>query len=161
MTQPTIAPSRALHVVAAATLGLAGAWLTLTWWQGAGGTLPIPGVVAWASVLLICFGVGYLTRRTRVTVAQDPTSLDPQQAVTRLLLGKTSLLGGAFLAAVYAGLVLVALPGLPAPLAVERLVHGGIAALVCVVWAFLGRRLEDVCRIPPREGDKDLDTPDR
>lgn len=161
MSEPTIAPTRPVQVIAAAVVGLAGTWLALSWWQGRGNTLPIPGVVAWASVAVIAVGVGYLTWRTRRTLADDPTSLDPQQAVTRLLLGKTSLLAGAFLGGAYLAVALLALPGLPAPLAVERVVHGGLAVVACVAWAVLGARLENACRIPPPEGDKDADTPAR
>lgn len=161
MPQPTVTPTRAWHIVMAAALGVGGAWLGLTWWQGTGGTLPVPGFFAWASVVLICLGVGWLARRTRAVLLTDPTSLDPQQAVTRLLLGKTSQWGGAFLGGAYAGLVLSAVPGLPAPLAVERIVHSGIALVACVMWVVAGRWLENVCRVRDLPGDKDADTPDR
>lgn len=161
MSEPTIRPTRAWQVVAAAAVGFAGTWLALTWWQGSGHSLPIPGAVSWVSTLVVAAGVAYLALRTRRALADDPTSLDPQQAVTRLLLGKTSLLGGALLGGGYAAVVVLALPALPAQLAIERVVHGGIATVVAALWAVLGRWLENVCRLPPSTGDKDPDTPAR
>lgn len=160
MSEPTIHPTRVAQVVLAATLGGVGTWLLLNWWQGGGGTLPVPGVVAWASVVLIGGGVAFLTWRTRKARAEGPASLDPEQAVVRLLLGKTSLLAGAFLGGAYAAIVLLALPGLPAPLAVERVVHGGIAVVANAVWSALGRTLENACRLPPPpKQDQGADTP--
>ena len=111
--------------------------------------------------LLIAVAALYLAVRTRRTLSEDPAALDPRQAVIRLLLGKTSLLAGAFLAGGYVALVLLAVPALPAPLAIERLVHGGIAAIAGVLCAVAGRRLENACRIPPPSGDSDANTPAR
>lgn len=155
-SRPTIEPTRPLHVALAGLIGLAGAALALWWWQGTGGTLPVPGVVSWASVLVITLGVGWLALRTRRTVREDRTSLDPEQAVTRLLLGKTSLLAGAFLAGLYGALVLFSLAALPAPLALERLVHGSAAIAACLAWVLAGGFLQWSCRIPPPADD----TPD-
>lgn len=140
----------ALGVLVVARLGLA-------WWQGQGGSLPIPGYPAWASVGLIAVGIAWLAHTTRRTIAADRTSLDPQQAVTRLVLGKTSQVGAALLLGTYGALVWAAAEALPAPLAIERVVHGGLAVLACVGWLLAGRALEAACRIPD---DSDADSPD-
>ena len=161
MSEPTIEPTRVTAVVVAAVAGALGIGSILAWWQGLGHALPIPGFAAWASMLLIAVAALYLAVRTRRTLSEDPAALDPRQAVIRLLLGKTSLLAGAFLAGGYVALVLLAVPALPAPLAIERLVHGGIAAIAGVLCAVAGRRLENACRIPPPSGDSDANTPAR
>ena len=160
---PTISPTRPLLLVGVAAAVLVGARLALAWWQGRGASLPIPGVVSWASVALIAVGVAWLARRTRRTLAEDRAALDPQQAVTRLLLGKTSQVAGAVLLGGYAALVWAAAHALPAPLAVERVVHAGVAVLACLGWVLAGRSLEAACRVPepPDDPDPDGDTPPR
>ena len=98
---------------------------------------------------------------SRHAIARDAGGVAPRQAVIRLLLGKTSLLAGAFLAGGYAALVLLALPALPAPLAITRVIHGGIAVIASVACSVAGRRLENACRVPPSSGDTDANTPAR
>ena len=159
---PTIRPTPPLHVAGSAAGVLVVTRLALAWWQGQSGSLPIPGVVSWASIALIAGGITWLARRTRRTLARDRASLDPQQAVTRLLLGKTSQIGGALLFGGYAALAWAAADALPAPLAVVRVVHAGLAVLACVGWVLAGRALEAVCRLPddPDEpGDETPNTP--
>lgn len=159
MSEPTIRPTRAAQVGLAAAVGGVGAWLAFAWWQGGGGTLPVPGVVAWAAIVLISCGVAFLAWRTRKARAAGPAVLDSQQALRRLLLGKTSQLAGAFLGGAYAAIVILALPGLPAPLAAKRVIHGGIAVVANMVWVIFGRMLENSCRIPPQLPESDTDTP--
>ena len=84
---PTITPTRPLHVLGAGLAALVVVRLGLAWWQGQGGSLPIPGYPAWASVVLIAVGIAWLARVTRRTLTRDRTALDNEQAVTRLLLG--------------------------------------------------------------------------
>lgn len=155
---PTISPTRLAVVAGAAVGALAVVRLALAWWQGQGGALPIPGVPAWASIALIAAGIAWLSHITRRTIAKDRASLDPQQAVTRLLLGKTSQVGGALLFGGYGALVWAAAGGLPAPLAIERLVHGGLAVLACVGWVLAGRVLESACRLPDDDETDSQDT---
>ena len=120
--------------------------LGLGWWRDQGGSLPVPGVVAWASIALIAAGMVWLARTTRRTIAADRAALDPQQAVTRLLLGKTSQVAGALLLGAYGALAWVAVDGLPAPLAVERLVHAGAA---CAAASVIAPRIPAQTSTPP------------
>ena len=157
---PTIRPTRPLPIAGAAVGVLVLVRLLLAWLQGTGGSLPIPGVASWASVALIAAGIAWLSRRTRRTLARDRAALDPQQAVTRLLLGKTSQLGGALLLGGYAALAGAATDALPAPLAVERVVHSALAVVACVGWILAGRALEGFCRLPDDpDADQGADTP--
>ncbi len=154
--RPTIEPTTATQVAIAAVAGGGLAWLLFGTLQGQGVALPVLGPVAWGSVVLIAVGIAYLAARTHAAVQRRRESIDPQQAVTRLLLGKTSILGGAALGAAYLALVWLARAGWPAPLATERVLHGSIAALACVGWSLAGWFLERACRIPD---DNDRDTP--
>lgn len=158
---PTILPTKGTEVLTAVLTGGVLAFLTFGGMVRFGASLPVLGPVAWVSVALLAAGIGALAFATHAAVQKRREPIDPKTAVTRLLLGKTSLLAGAFLGAAYAGLVAVALQGWPAPLAQERVVHGGIAALACASWAVAGWLLERSCRIPrgdtpegdTREGD--------
>lgn len=142
---PSIPPTRPLHVVTSALLGFAVAFAALWWWQGSGESLPIPGWASWASVALIAGGIAWLSR--------DRKPREPQQSVNRALLGKTSMVAGAFLGAAYLALVALTLPGLPAPLAQERLIHGVLAVVACVLWVVAGWFLQRACLIPPDEDE--------
>ncbi len=157
---PTISPTRAPHVLGAGLGVLVVVRLALAWWQGQGGSLPIPGYPSWASVALIAGGIAWLAHTTRRTIARDRAALDPQQAVTRLLLGKTSQVGGALVLGVYGALAWAAAEALPAPLAVERVLHAGLAVVASGVWVVAGRALEASCRLPEDDGADDApDTP--
>lgn len=155
---PTIGPTRTLHVVGPALVVLAVVRWGLAWWQGRGGTLPIPSYPAWASIALIAVGIGWLAFTTRRLVARDRAALDAGQAVTRLVLGKTSQVGSALMFGGYAALVWAAVDAWPAPLAIERVVHASAAVAACLAWGLAGRFLEDACRIP--DDDDADDSPD-
>ncbi|HHX84410.1 MAG TPA: DUF3180 domain-containing protein [Actinomycetales bacterium] len=157
---PTIRPTGTAQVLGAALGALFVVRLGLAWWQGQGGSLPIPSYPAWASIVLITVGIAWLAHTTRRLIARDRTLLDPEQAVTRLLLGKTSQVGGALLFGTYGALAWAAAGALPAPLAIERVIHAGIAVPACVAWVVAGRALEAACRVPDDEGGDDSpDTP--
>lgn len=148
---PTILPTRATEVVTAA---LAGGLLALGVFGGLvrfGQSLPLLGPAAWLSIAVCAAGIGGLALVTRRAVQKRREPIEPRRAVTRLLLGKTSLRAGSFLGAAYLGLVAVAAQGWPAPLAQDRILHGGLAALACAAWAALGGLLERSCRIPPED----------
>lgn len=151
---PTILPTRGTEVATAALAGGSLAFLVFTGVVRFGQSLPVLGPAAWLSIAVCAAWTGRLAVVTRAALHQRRESLEPRTAVTRLLLGKTSLLAGTFLGAAYLGLIGVAVGGWPAPLARERVLHGGIAVVACAAWAVLGWLLERACRIPP-----DDDTP--
>lgn len=158
---PTVRPTRPLVLVLA---GAAAAVVTvslLVLWQDRGGSLPLPGWMSWAGVALLAAVVAWAARVTRRTLAADRSALEPQVAVSRLVLGKTSRLAGAVLFGVHSGLLLLAVQAWPAPLAVERVIHGGLAMLACAAWMAAGRALERACRIPGDDtsDDDDPDSP--
>lgn len=155
---PTVEPTRATHVAFAAVAGFVVAGTLLWTWQGFGRSLPLVGALAWGSVALIALGLAWLTRRTRTQLRSRRDTLTPRDALNRVLLAKTSILAGTGLGAAYLALVVLVLPALPAPLAVERLIHGTLAVVACAVWALAGAALERACRIP-EDPDDTRDTP--
>lgn len=150
---PTILPTRGTEVASAALAGGLLAYLVFAGLVRFGHSLPVLGPVAWLSIVVCALGIGVLAFRTHAAVQRRREPIEHRQAVTRLLLGKTSLLAGVFLGSAYVGLVAVAVQGWPAPLAQDRALHGGLAAVGCAGWALAGWLLERACRIP------DDDTP--
>lgn len=156
---PTVGPTTPTQVVAATLVGFGLSFLVLATLQGAGASLPLLGAPAWGSVLLIAVGIALLAARTRRERRQRPDTLEPRVALTRLVLGKTSVLAGAGLGGAYAALIVLVLPALPAPLAVDRLLHGGLALGFCIIWALVGWVLQRTLRVPPEDPDDSPDTP--
>lgn len=154
--QPTIEPTSPSWVVVSALLGAGSAWLLLSTLQRLGESLPRIEPVAWVSVGVVAAGIAFLAVSTSRIVRERRADLDARSAVTRLLLGKTSILGGSGLGAAYLFGVIMAAPAWPAPLAQGRVINGSIAAVLCVAWAVAGWFLERACRVPR---DPDDDTP--
>ena len=153
---PTVAPTTRRQVSVAFAIGFAISWLALNAMQDQGSALPLVGPTAWVSVWLLAGGVGSLAWQTARQVRSRPDTLEPRQALTRVLLGKASVVAGAALGGAYVGLLGLAVAAWPAPLAVDRVIHGGAAFMGCLAWALAGWALERSCRI---RDDRDGDTP--
>lgn len=147
MSTPTVEPTRAYQVVGSLAVGFGASWLLFSLLQGLGLSLPLVGPLAWISVAIITVWMLWLVRRTRVDVRTR--ALDARTALSRVILGKTSVMGGAGLAGAYAALIVLLIPAWPAPLAQGRILHAGIAIIMSVGWAVMGWRLQSACRIPP------------
>ena len=114
-----------------------------------------PPVVSWAQplgLLLVAAIVGGTAWATRRAIHVRHERLDPQRAVNRLVLARAcaytaSLVGGAYLA--YA----VSWVGDDSPLADERLVRSGLAALGGLLTVVASLLLERACRV--RSDDRD------
>lgn len=149
--RPTVVPTSARTVVLAALAGAGVSWLALQVVRYAGAALPLPGVGAWASVLLLTAATGWLAWRTRDAVRRRD-SIEAAVAVTRLRIGKAGALVAAALGGAYLALAVVAFGGWPAPLAQSRVVDALVALIACVGWGISALALERACRIP---GDPD------
>lgn len=154
--RPTVEPTRLGHAVLAFFAGFAVTWLLLTTLQGQGYSVPLVGPLAWVSVGALALWVLWLAVRTRREIHRRPDTLEPRVALNRVVWGKTSILAGAALAGMYAGIIVVMIPAWPAPLAQSRVVHSGIALALSLAWAVSGWLLERACRVPP---DDTPDTP--
>jgi Protein of unknown function (DUF3180) len=155
--RPTVVPTSARAVVLAALVGAGVSWLGLQVVRYAGAALPLPGMGAWASVLLLTAATGWLAWRTRDAVRRRE-HIDVAVSVTRLRIGKAGALGGAALGGAYLAFSVVAFGGWPAPLAQSRVLDALVALIACVGWGISGLALERACRIPgdPDERGADL-----
>lgn len=153
---PSVRPTTIGSVAVAAIVGGGLTFAALQALLLGGGTLPALGASAWLPELLAAGLTGWMAWVTRQAVQIRREPLEAATAVTRLQLGKASVLAGACLAAAFLALVATATEGLPAALAQARILHGSIAAALSVAWAACGSWLERNCRIPH---DEDADSP--
>lgn len=113
-----------------------------------------PGVLWFiASVLLVTAIVA--RRRFRTARAE----IEPEQAVTFLVLGKTGALAGAIIGAGYAVFALMFVEHLQAAGPRDRVIRGTVAAVAGLVTMFSGLWLERQCRVPEdpgEDGDPDV-----
>ncbi len=156
--RPTVTPTRFVSVIGSALFGFGLVWVGVALSRMLGGSLPRVGIISWVSLALLGIGTGWLAVRTHRRLQKDRVSVDPRRAVRWLVWGKTSLLAGAGIAGAWLAFGLAAAPGLPAPLAVERVVHAVIAVLASVGWGVTGWLLERSCRIPP-DSEEESTTP--
>lgn len=158
--RPTVTATRFGSVLAAVLFGFGIVWVGVSLIRVLGGSLPRAGFISWVSIALLGVGTGWLAARTHRRLQKDRVSVEPHRAVRWLAWGKTSLLAGAGIAGAWLAFGVAAVPGLPAPLAVERIVHAVIAVLASVGWAVAGWFLERSCRIPPDSEDESTTPPD-
>ena len=85
--------------------------------------------------------------------AEEPGRLDPQAAVTALVLGKTMVLTGALLAGGHLTYVLTQVGAWAIPLPRQRVVWGLVAVAAASVFAWAGWVLEKSCWRPPSEDE--------
>jgi hypothetical protein len=143
-------------LVVAALLGGGIGWVALSTLDAF--ALPAPQVPVLTAVVVAvaAVAVGLLARWTRRTVHVQRRRIEPNRAVTLLLVGKAALIGGVGLAAGYAAVAGWFLPHLEAPLPRERVLGAGLVALASAGLAVAGRFLERACEIPgPPEDQAD------
>ncbi|MEP6665693.1 MAG: DUF3180 domain-containing protein [Nocardioidaceae bacterium] len=107
--------------------------------------------VQWTSVLAlvaIAAVVLVMAWSTYRTVHRERRRIDPQRAVSFLLLAKASSLVGALLAGAYLGFALQFVDRMEADLPRERVIRALTAAVTAVVIVVSGLLLERACRIP-------------
>ena len=116
---------------------------TLTW------TAPLLVGVLAVAVLLTALGL-----RSRLA---RPEKRPPPLAMARLaVLGKASAHVGPLVGGLYAGYLVVLLPGLDIETRRDRAVICLVALLAAVLLSAAGLMLERLCRIPPTGDDPDL-----
>ena len=97
--------------------------------------------------------VTYLVARHRFRT--NPRDIEPQQAVTFLVLGKAAALGGAIIGAGYLVFALLFVRDISAEGPRERVIRGAVAAVAGAITMVAGLLLERQCRVPdPPEGSE-------
>lgn len=145
---PSVGATTARSVATAAVVGVGVVWVGWQVLLYAGAGLPVIGVGAWVPILLLAAVTGWLAWQTHSLVQRRREPLEPDVAVVRLRLAKTSLLAATALASGYGTLALLSLSAWPTPSASARVIHGAIALVAGICWAGAGWLLERACRIP-------------
>jgi hypothetical protein len=154
-----VRPTSARLLVGAAVAGLLLGWVggaLLERTQGAAPTVP------WTSASVLVLGavmLGWAAWSTWRTVHRQRRWIDPNRAVSYLLLAKASSLAGALVAGAYVGFGALFLDDLSAPLPQERVLRAGVAAFAAVLVVVAALLLERACRVPkgPEDDDEDHD----
>lgn len=144
-------PLSALAV--AALFGIIASWLIVT---VAGSLDLIPPPVPWTAplgVLVITGLVGALAYTTHRRVQVERRRIDPQRAVTFLVLGKASALAGALVAGGYLAYAVQFLTRLDALGPRDRVVRSALAVVAGVGLCIAGLLLERACKVPRGEDD--------
>lgn len=109
-----------------------------------------PGVLWFIALVLLVTAI-VARRRFRTARAE----VEPEQAVTFLVLGKTGALAGAIVGAGYAVFALMFVEHLHAAGPRDRVIRGAVAAVAGLVTMLSGLWLERQCRVPDGSGTDD------
>jgi len=109
-----------------------------------------PAVTALALVAVVLLAFAYSTYGA---VHLDRTRIDPQRAVSLLLLAKASALVGAVVAGGYLGFGINFLGRLDVELPRERAIRALVAAVMGLAIVFSALLLERACRVPQDSDD--------
>lgn len=145
----------------AALFGVLGAWLVVV----ISNSLDLlPPQVPWTAPVaigLIAVLVGALAYNTSQRIQVRRERVDPQRAVTFLVLGKASALAGALVAGGYLTYGVMFLSRWEADAPRERVIKAAVAAIAGVALCVAGLLLERACKVPGGDdkGD-DATTPD-
>lgn len=123
--------------------------------ESAGMSAPRVTAVSWAAVGAVAAATGVLAWVTHRQYQVQGRPIEPQQAVARLVLGKTAALAGACFTGAYLTICVLYLPRWGAPVPTERVVNAAISAFCAVGLAAAGWFLERACvdKDFPRSGD--------
>ncbi len=147
------------QIVVAALTGGAVGWFLLATVQVSGRAIPLTPwsltIVLAAITLAVFFYVPFLKAKLR----SDRTSVDHQEAVIALVLGKMMVLMGALIGGAHLSYALTNLTNLTAPLPQQRLIRGLICVGVSVLFSIAGSRLEHACIAPGDDDDDDSSGP--
>jgi RsiW-degrading membrane proteinase PrsW (M82 family) len=116
-------------------------------------TAPVALVLITALVALLAY-----TTQQRIQVRRE--RIDPQRAVTFLVLGKASALAGAIVAGGYLAFALMFVTRMDVEAPRDRVIKSAVAVVAGVGLAYAGLRLERACKVPGSDDDddeKDLD----
>jgi len=148
-------PPTALAV--AALFGVLGAWLVVV---VANSLDLVPPQVPWtapAAIGLIAALVGALAYHTHQRIQVRRERMDPQRAVTLLVLGKSSALAGALVAGGYLAYGVTFLARWEADAPRDRVIRAALALVAGIGLCIAGLLLERACKVPG--GDDEEETP--
>lgn len=146
--------------VAALFGGLAG-WLVVV---GARALNTSPPQVPWTApvtVIVVAVGIGLLAWQTYQRIHKRRLRIDPQRAVSYLVLGKASALAGALVAGGYLAYALLFVAQVAGDSPRERVVRSLVAVVGGIALGISGLLLERACKVPDDpDADSDSKTED-
>nr|WP_245935184.1 DUF3180 domain-containing protein [Acidipropionibacterium virtanenii] len=140
-------------MVIAALCGAALGWLLMSVFVVTDSFMPVLPWSLPAILGLVAVAIWMYARQLRAKVADPHREVPPTEGLVSVALSKAVILTGAAL--VGACLVYMAhfVGQLSVPYPRQRVVRGGVTAVVCALLAWAGWRLESACRVP-HDGDE-------
>ncbi|GAB3622465.1 hypothetical protein GCM10027418_05470 [Mariniluteicoccus endophyticus] len=148
MARPTITPTSALDLGAAALVGGVGSWMLTKTLERVNGEPPTLTWVGVGFLAALAAAVVVYAIRMPKEIADEGGHVpgDPRPALVRLALGKSALLGGAALTAGYLVFAWLFVDFLDVPASRERVIHGVLSGLLALVVTGAGWWIERSCR---------------
>lgn len=143
-----LAPTDLRTVVIAALCGGALGWFAMSLFVVTGATVPVLPWSLPAILVLVAAATWVYARILRAKVADPHREVSPDEGLVSVALAKAILLTGAALvgACILYSLQYVGQLSIPFPR--QRVIRGGVTAVVCALMAWAGWRLESACRVP-------------
>lgn len=150
-------PTGRQELIIAAVLGAGIGWLLVRVASALDVTAPrVPWTAPVAMVLLAAF-VALLARSTHQRIQVRRERVEPERAVTFLILGKASALAGALISGGYLAYALSFVARFDADTPRERVIRSAVAVVGSVGLSLAGLWLERACRVPDDDQDEDED----
>lgn len=146
-------PTTARTIAQSALVGLLAGWLLVVVTSALDVQAPEVPWTAPVGLVVIASLVGVLAYGTHQRIHVRHERVEPQRAVTYLLLGKASALAGALVAGGYLAFALMFITRLDAPDPRDRVIRGLTSVVAAVGLAVTGLLLERACRVPRSDAD--------
>ena len=144
----TLQTTPPLAIFVAALFGGLTAWLIVVVARALGTSPPLVPWTAPVAVILIGLGVGVLAWQTYQRIHRLRLRMDPQRAVSFLVLGKASALGGGLVGGGYLVYALMFLARIDGESPRERVILSLIAVVGGAGLTVAGLLLERACKVP-------------
>lgn len=154
----TLQTTPPLAIFVAALFGGLTAWLIVVVARAMGTSPPQVPWTAPVAVILIALGVGVLAWQTYQRIHRLRLRMDPQRAVSFLVLGKASALGGGLVGGGYLVYALMFLARIDGESPRERVILSLIAVAGGAGLTIAGLLLERACKVPKGGSGKDAET---
>lgn len=148
-------PLRALAV--AVLFGALAGWLVVVVTDYFGVVAPQVPWSAPVALVLTAALVAALAYATHGRIQVRREQMEPQRAVSFLVLGKASALAGALVAGGYLAFGLMFLSRLEAEAPRDRVIRSAVALVAGIGLAVGGIALERACKVPPSDEDEEAD----
>ncbi|MGI8459287.1 MAG: DUF3180 domain-containing protein [Propionibacteriaceae bacterium] len=149
----TIRPTPLRVLLVAALAGAVVGWLVVVVSTSLAATPPQPPWSAPIALLVAAAGVGVLAYATHQQLQVQRRRIDPQRAVSSLVLGKASALGGALVVGGYLAFALMFVGRIDAEIPRERVIRSAVAVVAGIGLGVAGLLLERACRVPGSDED--------